>query len=391
MTRRWLVAAVAAAVVAPAPAQALNPNYEFSKVADTNDPTFNFSNFGSIFAINSSGTVSFLGFVPAGTGIYSKTISGSVTAVADPSTPGFFCFCDGPTINAAGQVAFGAEKDASGQPQGVYVRAATGTGSITTVAETPTAMPADSTFGPPAINNNATQAQVAFEVDKSNGDQGVYVRAADGSGSVITVAETSSGGFTSFRDPVIGDSGKVAFFGQKDAVSGIYSWTEASGVVTPVATTGDGLSDFGDPAVNASGQVAYTAKDAGGDQRVYVGTTAVTTAGTYSSFGSVSINAPGQVAFKATLSNGKDGIYTGDNPASVTDYVIREDDPLDGKTVTDVDLSQFSLTDDGRIVFLVTFSDFSRGLFVATPVPEPGLVLGVAAVGLAAARRLRRR
>jgi hypothetical protein len=52
-----------------------------------------------------------------------------------------------------------------------------------------------------------------------------------------------------------------------------------------------------------------------------------------------------------------------------------------------------SFSDTGFLVYRLSFTDGSSGVFVSqlTPVPEPGAVLGLAAAGLLAGRWVRRR
>ena len=96
-----------------------------------------------------------------------------------------------------------------------------------------------------------------------------------------------------------------------------------------------------------------------------------------------------QIAFTARLAAGDvDGIFVGPNPA--TDTVIKEGDALDGSVVTFLRTGQRALNDAGQIAFYAELANGRRGIYVFTPVPEPGLVLAAAGLlGLAGAARPR--
>ena len=180
------------------------------------------------------------------------------------------------------------------------------------------------------------------------------------------------------------------------------------------------------PVINASGQVAFYASLTGGSssQGIFVGTpgavqalvlqnTAAPGGGTFSTIDSnhLALNGSGQVAFIGTTT--VRGLYAGSPGALVR--VLAEGDRIDVDPGPGLDLRQVatngldfirlsggengwgrSFTDSGLLVYQLTFTDGSSGVFTSqiAPVPEPGACLAATVCGLGAAgwvgRRIRR-
>ena len=106
-----------------------------------------------------------------------------------------------------------------------------------------------------------------------------------------------------------------------------------------------------------------------------------------SEFTTVAINDAGEVVVQTFTDNDLNhiGIYTG--PDLVADKVIKFDDVLDGRTVSQLRFEQ-GLNNSGQIAFLAYFTDGSSAIYRADPiaVPEPSTLAlaGIGALGLLA-------
>ena len=160
----------------------------------------------------------------------------------------------------------------------------------------------------------------------------------------------------------------------------------ASSVVTTLAPLGalyfnvnnDAIAFFGQPA--GAGQGLYVGDDTGINPIALPAGLQVV--------GPLSFNNHGTIAFQGNQSAQTFGIWTTDSPLPV----IKIGDPLDGSIVTGLNFGPHGLSDDGQIVFSAMLANGSSGVYVLTPVPEPGsvvLVLVAAAclVATAAHRR----
>lgn len=90
------------------------------------------------------------------------------------------------------------------------------------------------------------------------------------------------------------------------------------------------------------------------------------TSGPFSSFGDrgISITDSDRVVFSAWTDAGKFGIFQGPDPAQ--DKIIQVGDPLDGSTVTWLDVSRHGVSDDGKIVIWAQLANGRRGIYLAT-------------------------
>jgi hypothetical protein len=204
-------------------------------------------------AINSAGTVAFLGSFSGGTGIFSQT---ALLAKSGASIGGLTLTSLGPpAINDRGTVAFQSWLSAPGAtavltPTAVLVKTGDTIGGKKLT---------DLIFGR-ALNSSGT---VAF-VGVFPGGTGVFTQNAmlARSGDVI-------GGktLTSFGVPVIDDNGTVAFFATYPGGAGIFTQSSV------IAKTGDQVGGrtliaLGPPAINSGGAVAFIATFSDGSSAI---------------------------------------------------------------------------------------------------------------------------
>jgi hypothetical protein len=215
-------------------------------------------NFSDLPSINDNGLVAFFAVGPGGSTIYT---SDGVTRTPLVNTAGEFAGFQVVSLNDSGTVAFSAAKDGSLGSTGVYV---TQGGTVTTIADstTPGFLGA---FGP-SINN---AGDVAFGAVASGGGSGLY----RSSGGVITPYNITGVSYAS--GPYINSSGSVAFVGQAPQ-NGIYT-THAAGIYEVIsvgdALFGSTLANLAfNQGYNDSGQVTFMYQLADGRRGVAVAT-----------------------------------------------------------------------------------------------------------------------
>jgi hypothetical protein len=399
-------------------------------------------NYGSFSSqpvvVNGSGQVTFYADLTGGssTGGSFLAVPGSVQTVALKGTAapagGNYTGIGTPALSASGQVAF--QSALSGpETEGIFAGVP---GALQTVAIRGAPAPGGSTYGQLNGVTMNSSGQVAFEGVRSIGDTGLFFGtpgaiqavALQGSpapgggnyGLLGSAPELSSTGLLTFRAGLTGTFANHAVF------------AGAPGDLQTVASQGSGAPAGGSynnlvvPVINDSGQVAFHATLTGGssNQGIFVGTpgsvqalalqnTPAPGGGTFSSLDSIShiVNASGQVAFIGTTT--VRGLYVGVPGALLK--VVAEGDTIDLDPGPGSDLRQVatnglafnslqtgrsgwgrSFTDSGILVYRLTFTDGTSGVFTSqiTPVPEPGACLAAAVCGLAAAgwvgRRVRR-
>jgi hypothetical protein len=330
-------------------------------------------------------------------------------------------------LNESGQVAFRATLTGGASTDGLFVGAA---GAVQAAALQGTAAPAGGNyagstngFSNPSVN---ASGQVAFFASLTGGSSlsGIFVGAPGAiQAAALNGAPAPAGGnYGGLSVPVLNRFGQVAFIGGLtggSSSSGVF--VGAPGAIQAVALAGTAAPGggtyfaFRDPALNGSGQVAYSATlNGGGSSGVFVGAPgsvqAVALTGsaapggvTFGGFTNVSLNGSGRVAFYASLTGAgvtaanDAGVYAGSVGAFVK--VVREGDQVDVdpshpgvdlRTVADNGINfnvslggqdghGFSFSDSGFLVYRLTFTDGSSGIFVSQiPVAEPGGVLAVA-------------
>ncbi len=146
--------------------------------------------------------------------------------------------------------------------------------------------------------------------------------------------------------PDINDSGTAAFFGGVEGVQKVVVW---DGVSSPMFIDGSLYYCLTDGLVFDGGSP------------------------------SCAINNQGLVVFGATTQSNPymQGIFTGPDP--VADKVIQAGDLLDGFAVETLSFSRNGLNNRGEIAFVAYLSDWTTGVWVATPVPEPSTLILLAA------------
>jgi hypothetical protein len=218
-------------------------------------------------SINNSNQVAFVAGFGAGVSVF-RYDNGTFTRIADNSS-----FFEGfannlLAINDAGSVAFFSRFPLStGQNEGLFV----GNGaSVITIAETGGIFTGLHDRRP-SING---AGQAAFGADLAGGGQGIFVGSG---GSLQSIADTN-GVYAGFQAPVINDRGQVAFWTTlKAGGGGIFTGNDPNR--DKVIATGDSL--FGstvvgfatvDVAENNDGQIAFFASLADGRTELVVAT-----------------------------------------------------------------------------------------------------------------------
>jgi hypothetical protein len=369
-----------------------------------------------------------------GYGLYAGTPGSSLNTIAlkGAAAPvgGNYTGFYGPVINASGQVAFSATLSAGGS--GMFAGAP---GSLlTTVARDGTPSPAGANYltSPTAYALNSS-GQVTFRANLVPATPAIF---AGTPGTTLTTVAldtlTTQGGasYGQFMDPVMNSAGQVAVTA---GISCIFVGTPGSTLVVAAeigkpAPTGGNYTGIGTPVLNASGKIAFLG-EVGSGSGIFTGiagssmqtiasqlAVAPGTGGeSYSVFTSpnVAMNNLGQVAFLSNLTGltaRNQGLFAG-TPDNVILVVRKGDiidvDPtaaIDNRTVSAINFltgtsnesgQGMSFNDAGSLVYRLSFTDGSSGIFVSSvAVPEPAtiaLLAGTAFLGTLGAYQYRRR
>ena len=356
--------------------------YNFTLIADSTGPLRTI--FFDSETLNSTGTVAFQAYLDNGSrGIFAGN-GGPLTTITVTSLP--FASFSNPSINTARTVAFEMTPRSGFEPR---IYAGNG-GPLTTIADTAGQF-RDFTGGDSVLINTA--GTVAFMGYLDSGPGGIF----SGNGGATTTILVNSAALGVGSGISMNDAGTFAFnSGSRRIV------TFNGGLVTTIVDNSGPLNFFGSvPSLNSAGTVAFVAGvggEDGGTFGIYKGnggplTTIADLSGPFSYLGGFnsyqpSINASGMVAFGAALDAGGGGVFIGDG--TTTSEVIQAGDALFGSIVTGAGVSPNSLNDSGQVAFTYTLANGTRGIAIATPVPEPGsasLLFG----GLLAVLGLRRR
>jgi hypothetical protein len=357
----------------------------------------NYNNLSSPL-LNASGQVQYtssltggsssLGFfvgTPGPSGFTGQTVG--LAGTAAPAGGNYSVFGSTPILNASGQVAYFASLTGGSSTQGLFAGAP---GSMQAAALVGTAAPTGgnySSLGNPAINN---AGQLAYSASLTGGSAtaGLFVGALGPSGVTMQTAALqgdaapAGGNYIAFTVPLLNASGQLAFRSTLtggSSTAGIFAGAPGSfqTIVLGGAATPDGVGNFNSLgtsiAFNAAGQVAFTSSLTG---------TGVTTAN-------------------------DNGLYAGS--AGDVVKIVREGDILDVDPGIGIDLRTVSaitftagsggqdgkargLNDDGLLVYRLTFTDSTSGIFTSQiVVPEPAGVILAAAAFCGAALLARRR
>jgi len=325
----------------------------------------------------SGAAVAFAGYGnpgPTNAGIYSN-MTGSLQPVINNSTPypggGLFTNFSSPAISGNTVIFLGTNDSSIGAPPiGVFTRASGG--AVTTVANTTTLVPGTSSTFADFTNGfgsvflpNISGTNYVFG-GNGGGRTGLFTNIG---GPLSTVATTitgvpgTNGTFEGFGlSPAI-DGDSIIFWGQGFNqvlyTQGVYSWRNGTLAVVADTTT---IAPGGNEPFAFIDQMVATSH--------------------------------GKVAFKGVTVSSDNAIYT-DLTGSLS-RVVGTNDVIDGKTVQWAGIGQFAF-DGNSLTVQVVFTDNSEGIYTFTPVPEPGSVLLVAVLSIAAGsvttrhrRRLRR-
>lgn len=404
-------------------------------------------------ALNDAGQVAYLAFVTGAAGakgIYAGA-PGSVQAAAVQGTPSpagpnygdLGNLSPAPTLNNSGQVAFVANLAGGPSNFGLFAGAP---GSMQAVAVSGTAAPAAAGnyagFASAPVINDAGQVAFASTLTGGSSSFGIFAGAL-GSVQAIALQGTAApaggnyGGPSNFGwRPVINDAGRVAFVSTLtggSSPSGVFAGAPGSlqtvALEGTAAPGGGNYTIFNAPVLNGAGRIAFSTLLAGGSSTrgIFTGTpgslqtVALQAADTPEGVGNfdtfdqtVALNGAGQVAFTSSLSGtgvtaaNDNGLYIWS--ASELVKIVREGDffdldpgpALDFRTVSGISFTPGSggqdgkamgFDDSGLLVYRLTFTNGSSGIFTSSIVPEPattGLAGVLALTSLAAATRRRR-
>jgi hypothetical protein len=370
------------------------------------------------------GRVAFWAYNDIGEGVYTATINGILTRVADTTTP-----IPGPAIPFEafdfisidqGRVVFNGwgQDDEDNDYQGIYRFE---NNALTRIVDLNTPVPGRTGgFFEFWSVTSAGDGQVAFAgVDFDDFEEGVY---RSGGGPVVRVADTRTRvpGSTENFDFFYGVSAKnglTAFVGSSESADGVYLHNDATSQIIRVADTSmqvpgraEGFVAFGDDSIGGldvdGGSVAFIGlfgEGRIGEAGIYVFDSAtgaivrvvdtiMDTPGEFDfsqdAFTSVAID-DGHVVLgyglegdprTGTPQTPDFGVYT--DLGGSLESVLRAGDTLDGKVVRRAYVGAEGL-DGNQIAMSVVFADGTEGIYIATVVPEPGNVaLLLAGIGL---------
>jgi hypothetical protein len=404
----------------------------------------NYTNFVGTPVLNASGQVAFVAATSgSGPGIFVGTPGSLLTTVALDGTPApaggnyngtFTTGLLGPAFSAAGRVAFFAGTTSA---NGIFA-GIPGT-PLSTVAFGGSPAPAGGNYAPsssPALN---ALGQVAFLAGTTNAlHNGIFAGTPGTTLTTVALGGDPAPAGGNFTDgiivPTLNGFGEVAFSANTSSAHGIFAGIPGSPLNTvalegtAAPSGGNYTGAFSAPVLNGSGQVAFSSNLTGGTSfsGIFAGspgslqTIALNGAATPDGVGNydlavntVTLNGSGQVAFLAhTIGAGvttanDNVLYAGSAGNAVK--VVREGDIIDvdpsavvdPRTVSTIlfanglsgqDGRGMSFNDSGLVVYRLTFTDGSSGIFTSqVAVPEPASLSLLALTGFGFLRRHRRR
>jgi len=379
----WCAVVMGLLLSTPVVGQAELVSFTFTRVVDTNSPipggSGNFIFFTDPFSTRAmddrpavaieNGTIVFSGSGAFGQrGIYAVPVGGSITTIADTNTAlpdgaGNFRLFGTPSVSQ-GNAAFSGSGEITPIAQGVFF-VPLGS-SITTIADHDTPVPGGigifRGIGQVSLDN----ANVAF-VHSSLGRDRIFV--ASGGGAISLVADSNLFGVF---NGLSFNGGIVAFIAGQSSIFAAPVGSPPMLVVNVGSFPGNGTVLFGfNPSIH-NGAIAFLV----GGNGIYIATiegsiTPVALVGTpipggTGNFTHLDGDSPshrdGSVAFRGFGLAGQEGIYASIG-GSLT-KVIDLNDSLDGKTLTHLFLG-YEAVSGNQIVFAVQFADGSRGIYVA--------------------------
>jgi hypothetical protein len=324
--------------------------YTLSPIAETNARFSDFAPY--VPSINDHGVVAFQATLKsagehgnAGSGVFTGE-GGAIAAATDPVHGPFADVCSHPDLNEHGALSFYATLR-SGQRGVFLVRG----GDVTSLADS---------FGPLGPTINAAGA-VAFRANaKANANaEGSAIFAGDPERTIM-IAETGPF-FTAFHGlPVIRRGGSVLFRADRSSGGeGIYLGDGTQTIA--VVETGEVFRTLGSfPSVNDAGVVAFCATLQTGNSGVFLAAdgrieTIVDLSSGFESFRGVLINNAGPVMFLATPAGGSLGVFTGPHP--IRDRLLAIGSPLFDSTIAEFALNPVSVNDAGQLAIRVRLTD----------------------------------
>jgi len=216
------------------------------------------------------------------------------------------------------------------------------------------------TIGPLGPTINAAGA-IAFRATSAAGRAGIYVAAH---GELARVAEAGErfAGFDGL--PVILDDGSVIFRADHlDGTQGIHRWSPGGGLACAVQT-GEVFTELGRfPSAEAHGTIAFTATRRDGSAGVFTVnaagemTTAIESTKAWENFRGALIDTAGRIVFHATPSGGELTIYALDAPGATPRRVIGLRDEFGSCPLTDLALNPVSFNNSGQIALRLKLAD----------------------------------
>jgi hypothetical protein len=327
-------------------------------------------------AINNQGSLAFFAWRDAGgQGIY-RADGTSLTTIAETADPGFysltgcgsFQLVNDPDISDAGAVAFRAytfDPDTWNCVEAIYLG---GGGPPTPITQ---ADPGDGVYSDwcnPTISASGLVALRA--VTMPDYERGLY---QSGGGPATLVLPTTPTLYD-LSDPDVNGEGRMVFHGGGPGSWGIYL-SEGSSAVCIARENADYYTTDVQPVIADSGQVAFHARTSEWVEAICLREDTVRvlcdSEGPFESFGAPAINSSGEVVFFATLDDWSRGIFHGPDPA--LDKVIASGDSLFGSTVSQVECSRHCLNESGAIAFSYSLSNGETGVALASPQATNGV------------------
>lgn len=388
------------------------------------------------YVLNANGQAVFVSNITGGSaanGIFVGT-PGSIQTIALAGTAapagGNYDSFSPPNINSFGKVVFRSTLTSGSSTHGSFTGVP---GSIDVVALQGSSAPGGGTFtnlaASPLIND---LGQVAFQATASGtSGNSLFAGLPNSLQAVVRtgLATPIGGTYNGVGFPALNGVGQVAFTATitgGPTTSAIFAGQPSSlqavarsGTATP-AGGNFGLSS-GTPVLNSNGQVAFTSSITGGTstfgiftgipgniQTVVLEGTPTPSGGNFSSLSTPMLNSVGQVAFTSTLSGTGVVADVNDNglfawsQGTIT-QIVREGDLVDvdsgigvdfrtvansGITIFNIgsggeDGKQLTFNSEGLLVYKLTFTDSSVGLFTSQieTIPEPSTFIVLAAGG----------